>query len=117
MIIFSVILENTDTFVPLLYEFKNSITVETGLLTSNKTLMDHFTPQTKQVGIQFGLLKQHWKETGSTIIRKWKALFMNGYKCKNCTSTMMEILNLHWDKISASVCSTFLMGINNPQLK
>jgi hypothetical protein len=61
-----------------LHEFENSIAVETGVLTGNETLEHHFTPQTKHVGIQFGLLTQHleghWFHNNEEVeraIREW----------------------------------------------
>jgi hypothetical protein len=47
-------------------------------------------------------------------MRKWKELSMNGYETENYISTMMECLNSCWERTSASMCSGFMMGNNDP---
>jgi hypothetical protein len=46
---------------------------------------DELHPITKHV---FGPLKQHWGEADSTIIRKWKWLFVNGCERKSVLSIL-----------------------------
>jgi hypothetical protein len=68
------------------------------LQTSYSELLDHPPPIA-------------WKVTDSTIMRKWKWLFMNGCKCKSLICSVTEFLNLCQNGTNASVCSGIMFKI------
>jgi hypothetical protein len=88
--------------------------VETEVLTGNEAWSA--TSLLKQNKLEYNLdcLCNTRKLNGSTIMRKWKELYLNGYECKNNIYTMMESLNSWWDRTSTSMCSRFIMENNDP---
>jgi hypothetical protein len=51
-----------------------------------------------------GYWSNTWEVTDSTIIRKWKWMVVDGGKCKNADSAMIEYLNLCQDSLNMPVC-------------
>jgi hypothetical protein len=60
ILIFKVISEHTDAFARSWHEFKNSFTLNVGLLSGDETWVHYFIPRKKEVGMQFGPLKHHY---------------------------------------------------------
>jgi hypothetical protein len=52
----------------------------------------------------FGPLKQHLEVANSTVMEKWKWLFVNGRECLSPISAVTEFLNSRQDGTSALMC-------------
>jgi len=87
--------------------------VETGVLTGNETWSTISLLKQNKLEYNLDCWCNIWKVAGSTVVREWKELFLNGYECKNIY-TMMESLNSWWDRTSTSMCSGFMMENNDP---